>query len=50
MASKKRNDKIEVVLNPEEKAQIIRDAKREGLPTSTYVRWKLLRPQEKIKK
>lgn len=39
----RRNDKIEIVLNEEEKRQIIKQAQNEKLPVSTYVRWKLLR-------
>jgi predicted DNA binding CopG/RHH family protein len=39
----KRNDKIEIVLNEEEKRIIVRQATNEGLPVSTYIRWKLLK-------
>jgi len=42
-AEPKRNDRIEVVLNQEEKDKIIKQAQDEGLPVSTYVRWKLLK-------
>jgi hypothetical protein len=38
-----RNNKIEVVLNQEEKKAIINQAKSEGLPVSTYILWKLLK-------
>lgn len=38
-----RNNRIEILLNPEERNKIVEDAKREGLPISTYVRWKLFR-------
>ena len=38
-----RNDRIEIVLNNEEKQKIIKMAKEEGLPVSTFVRWKLLK-------
>lgn len=38
-----RNNKIEVVLNSEEKDLIIKDAKENGMPVSTYVRWKLMK-------
>ena len=38
-----RNKKIEVVLNEEEKKRILEIAKREGLPASTFIRWKLLK-------
>lgn len=44
----KRNDKIEVVLNEEEKTKIIELAKREGLPLSTFIRWRLLKKDSKI--
>jgi len=40
---KKRNDRIMVVLNPEEKKAILDKAKKEGLPASTFIRWKLLK-------
>lgn len=39
----KRNNKIEIVLNEEERIKIFKLAKSEGLPVSTYVRWKLLK-------
>jgi len=39
----KRNTSIEVVLNNEEKQKIINLAQKEGLPISTFVRWKLLK-------
>lgn len=39
----KRNNRIEVVLNEEERKRIIEMAKKEGLPTSTFIRWKLLK-------
>jgi len=42
-AERKRNDRIEVVLNEEEKLKIIKMAEDEGLPVSTWVRWKLLK-------
>lgn len=42
-AEAKRNDKIEVVLNEEEKTKIIKMANSEGLPVSTFIRWKLLK-------
>ena len=38
-----RNDRIEIVLNPEEKKKIISMAEKEGLPVSTWVRWRLLK-------
>jgi hypothetical protein len=41
--TQKRNDKIEIVLNKEEKDKIISMAKTEGLPVSTFIRWKLLK-------
>jgi len=40
---KGRSDKIEVVLNSEEKRKIIKMAQEEGLPVSTFIRWKLLK-------
>lgn len=39
----KRNNKIEVVLNDEERKKILQLATQEGLPVSTYIRWKLLK-------
>lgn len=39
----KRNKKIEVVLNEEEREKIIKLAEKEGLPVSTFIRWKLLK-------
>ncbi len=39
----KRNTSIEVVLNDEEKKKILEKAKKEGLPASTFIRWKLLK-------
>jgi len=39
----KRNDRIMVVLNEEEKKGIVNKAKEEGLPVSTFIRWKLLK-------
>ena len=41
----RRNDKIEIVLNKEEKEEIVRQAKKECLPVSTYIRWKLIKKQ-----
>jgi hypothetical protein len=38
-----RNDKIQVVLNNEEKELILKKARDEGLPASTFIRWKLLK-------
>ena len=38
-----RNERIEVVLNDEEKKKIIKLADEEGLPISTFIRWKLLK-------
>jgi len=40
-----RVETIQVLLNEEEKIQIVSQAKQEGLPISTYIRWKLLRKQ-----
>jgi len=40
-----RVETIQVLLNEEEKIQIVLQAKQEGLPISTYIRWKLLRKQ-----
>lgn len=42
-AEAKRNDKIEVVLNSEEKKRILKLAEAENLPVSTFIRWKLLK-------
>lgn len=39
----RRNTSIEVVLNEEEKQKIIKLANNEGLPISTFIRWKLLK-------
>ena len=39
----RRNARIMVVLNDEEKKQIIKQAEKEGLLVSTYIRWKLLK-------
>ena len=39
----RRNDRIELVLSEEEKQKIVRMAVKEGLPVSTYIRWKLLK-------
>lgn len=41
--AKKRNNKIEVPLNEDEKKQIIKLAEAEGLPVATYIRWRLLK-------
>ena len=38
-----RNNKIQVVLNTEERNKIIKLARDEGLPVSTFIRWKLLK-------
>ncbi len=38
----KRNEKIQIVLNEEERKLIVDLAKKQGLPVSTFVRWKLL--------
>jgi len=39
----KRNARIEVLLNEEERERVIELANKEGLPVSTFIRWKLLR-------
>lgn len=39
----KRNGRIQVVLNQEEKDKIVKMAEEQGLPMSTYIRWKLLK-------
>jgi hypothetical protein len=41
--TQKRNNKIEVVLNDEERKEIVKMAEKERLPISTYIRWKLLK-------
>ena len=38
-----RKNKIEVVLNQEEKDKITKMALVEGLPISTFIRWKIMK-------
>lgn len=38
-----RNARIDIVLDDEEKEKIMKMAIKEGLPVSTYCRWKLLK-------
>ena len=48
MKKEKRNNRIEVVLNEEEKDRIVKLAGEVGLPISTFIRYKILLDTGKI--
>jgi len=41
--SELRHEKIELLLTEEEKDKVVIMSKEEGLPISTFIRWKLLK-------
>lgn len=41
--NEKKSNRISILLNEEEREKIIQLAEEEGLPLSTFIRWKLCR-------